>query len=242
MVTECSLVAVTPWSINPGLASAGPFCSRGSHRVWMLSPFQFVWQLQSPPRSLLSEPGWKALPLVKCLLSGCPEVISHPLSSSIYVASMQKSHFRAAVLLYLSLGCTLRWPILRPCFSLMLRSHDTGCDFSTLAEIIKNFASSSTFSNSFSSVAQLCPTLCNPVNRHEVHARPPCPSPTPGVYSNSCLRSSQIRHIIQVLWPLPASLVHGLLDIRGTYNLVWVWKDTEWKADTQTSLSNAECQ
>ena len=30
-----------------------------------------------------------------------------------------------------SLGWTLRWPILGPCFSLMLRSHDTGCDFST---------------------------------------------------------------------------------------------------------------
>ena len=35
----------------------------------------------------------------------------------------------------------------------------------------------------FSSVAQLCPTLCN----HEPqHARPPCPSPTPRVYPNSC--------------------------------------------------------
>ena len=33
-----------------------------------------------------------------------------------------------------------------------------------------------------SSVAQSCPTLCDP---HESqHARPPCPSPTPGVYSN----------------------------------------------------------
>ena len=35
----------------------------------------------------------------------------------------------------------------------------------------------------FSSVAQSCPTL----RPHEPqHARPPCPSPTPGVYSNSC--------------------------------------------------------
>ena len=34
----------------------------------------------------------------------------------------------------------------------------------------------------FSSVAQSCPTLCDPF----LHARPPCPSPTPGVYSNSC--------------------------------------------------------
>ena len=35
----------------------------------------------------------------------------------------------------------------------------------------------------FSSVTQLCPTL----RPHGLqHARPPCPSPTPGVYSNSC--------------------------------------------------------
>ena len=36
----------------------------------------------------------------------------------------------------------------------------------------------------FSSVAQSCLTLCNPVNHSTV--RPPCPSPTPGVYRNSC--------------------------------------------------------
>ena len=35
----------------------------------------------------------------------------------------------------------------------------------------------------FSSVAQLCPTL-RP--RESKHARPPCLSPIPGVYSNSC--------------------------------------------------------
>ena len=35
----------------------------------------------------------------------------------------------------------------------------------------------------FTSVTQSCPTLCN----HGLqHARPPCPSPTPGVYLNSC--------------------------------------------------------
>ena len=39
------------------------------------------------------------------------------------------------------------------------------------------------FSQSVSSVAQLCPTL----RPHESqHSRPPCPSPTPGVYSDSC--------------------------------------------------------
>ena len=37
----------------------------------------------------------------------------------------------------------------------------------------------------FSSVAQSCPTLCNPMNCMQ-HARPPCPSPTPGVHPNPC--------------------------------------------------------
>ena len=37
----------------------------------------------------------------------------------------------------------------------------------------------------FSSVAQSCLTLCDPMQ----HARPPCPSPTPGAYTNSCLLS-----------------------------------------------------
>ena len=36
----------------------------------------------------------------------------------------------------------------------------------------------------FSSVAQSCPTLCDP---HELqHTRPPCPSPTSGVHPNPC--------------------------------------------------------
>ena len=41
----------------------------------------------------------------------------------------------------------------------------------------------------FSSVAQLYLTLCNSSAYPPQHARPPCPSPTPGVYSNSCALS-----------------------------------------------------
>ena len=44
----------------------------------------------------------------------------------------------------------------------------------------------STFSSvQFSSVAQSCPTLCDPTNRSTPSL--PVPSPTPGVYSNPCL-------------------------------------------------------
>ena len=37
----------------------------------------------------------------------------------------------------------------------------------------------------FSSAAQSCPTLCNPMNCMQ-HATPPCPLPTPGACPNSC--------------------------------------------------------
>ena len=40
------------------------------------------------------------------------------------------------------------------------------------------------FEIQFSSVAQSCLTLCDPNELQ--HARPPCPSPTPVVYPNSC--------------------------------------------------------
>ena len=62
----------------------------------------------------------------------------------------------------------------------------------------------------FSSVAQLCPTL----RPHESqHTRPPCSSPTPGVYSNSCPSSrwchpaisSSVPHFSSCPQSLPAS-------------------------------------
>ena len=43
-----------------------------------------------------------------------------------------------------------------------------------------------TCSVQFSSVTQSCPTLWP---HQSQHARPPCPSPTPGVYPNSCASS-----------------------------------------------------
>ena len=49
------------------------------------------------------------------------------------------------------------------------------------------------YSVQFSSVTQSCLTL----QPHEVeHAKPPCPSPTPGVYPNSCLLSRWCHPII----------------------------------------------
>ena len=63
----------------------------------------------------------------------------------------------------------------------------------------------------FRSDAQSCPTL----RPHESqHARPPCPSPTPGVYSNPCLSSRSVmssNHLILcrlllLLPPIPPSI------------------------------------
>ena len=62
----------------------------------------------------------------------------------------------------------------------------------------------------FSSEAQSCPTLC----KHKLqHARPPCPSPTPGIHSNShpssrwChpAISSSVIPFCSCPQPLPAS-------------------------------------
>ena len=53
-----------------------------------------------------------------------------------------------------------------------------GCCFNTHTEFLVILYNS----NQFSSVTQLCPTLCDPMDC----TRPPCPSPAPGVYPNSC--------------------------------------------------------
>ena len=49
-----------------------------------------------------------------------------------------------------------------------------------------NMVSLHTYSVQFSSVALLCPNLWP---YEPQHTRPPCPSPTPGVHSNSCSSS-----------------------------------------------------
>ena len=65
--------------------------------------------------------------------------------------------------------------------------------------------------NQVSSVAQSCPTLCDPMECK--NTRPPCPSPTPTGYSNSCplsqwwhpTISSSVIHFSSSLQSFPAS-------------------------------------
>ena len=55
------------------------------------------------------------------------------------------------------------------------------------------------------SVAQLCPTLCDPMNCMQ-HTRLPCPSPSPGACSNSCPLSQWYHPTVSssvILFPLP---------------------------------------
>ena len=66
----------------------------------------------------------------------------------------------------------------------------------------------------FSSVQFNCSVMSNSLQPHESqHARPPCPSPTPGVHSNSCPSSqwchpaisSSVLHFTSCPQSLPAS-------------------------------------
>ena len=57
----------------------------------------------------------------------------------------------------------------------------------------------------FSSVTQLCPTLCDPMNHN---TRPPCPSPTPRVYPNSCPLSRWCHPTISSCHPLLTMSLH----------------------------------
>ena len=51
----------------------------------------------------------------------------------------------------------------------------------------------------FSSVAQPCPALCDPMLQH---ARPHCPMPTSGVYSNLCTKSVMPSNDLFLCQPL----------------------------------------
>ena len=66
----------------------------------------------------------------------------------------------------------------------------------------------------FSSVTQSCPTHCGPMDLQ--HDRPPCPSPAPGVYTNSCPLS-------QCCHPTISSSVIPLLLPPSIFPLIWVF-------------------
>ena len=87
----------------------------------------------------------------------------------------------------------------------------------------------------FSSVTQLCPTLCDPMNQH---ARPPCPSPATGVHSDS-RPSSQWCHpaISSSVVPFfcPQSLPAWVFSNESTLRMRW---PKYWSLSFSVSPSN----
>ena len=89
--------------------------------------------------------------------------------------------------------------------------------YKTGKETVSNASSQSQVSDQFSSVHFSCSVVSNPLWPHESqHARPPCPSPTPGVHPNSC-PSSRWCHPSHPLSPFPP-----------TFNLFQCWRG-EWQ-------------
>ena len=92
----------------------------------------------------------------------------------------------------------------------------------------------------FSSVAQSCPTL----RPHEPqHDRPPCPSPTPGVYRNSCpLRQWYNLTISSSIIPFPSCLQSFLTS--GSFQMSQLFtsggKNTEVTASTSVLPMNTQ--
>ena len=115
------------------------------------------------------------------------------------------------------------------------------------------------YSLQFSSVTQSCLTLCDPMDPME-HTRPPCPSPTPGVYSNSCPLSRWCLPIISsfaipfssCLQSFPASVsfqmsqlfASGITNKINTHMHIVIWiyiLSTTWIPKNPTARSKSVC-
>ena len=89
----------------------------------------------------------------------------------------------------------------------------------------------------FSSVAQLCLTL----RPHGLqHARPPCPSPTPGVYSNSCPLSQVMpsNHLILCRPLLPPPSVFPSIRVFSNESVLCIREPKYWSFSFSISPSN----
>ena len=87
--------------------------------------------------------------------------------------------------------------------------------------------------NQFSSVVQLCPTL----RSHGLqHARPPCPSPAPGVYPNSC-PSSRWCHPTVSSSVIPFSSCLQSFPASGSFQMSQVFTSGGQSIEVSTSTS-----
>ena len=93
----------------------------------------------------------------------------------------------------------------------------------------------------FSSVQFSCSVVSNSLRPHELqHARPPCPSPSPGVHSNSC-PSSQWCHLdissSVVLFPSCPQTLPSIRVFSNESTLCMRWPKC-WSFSFSISLSN----
>ena len=86
----------------------------------------------------------------------------------------------------------------------------------------------------FSSVAQSCLIFCDPHGLQ--HSRPPCPSPAPGVYSNSCL-SSRLCHSTLSSSVVPFSSCLQSFPASGSFPLSWFFASGGQSIGVSTSAS-----
>ena len=96
-----------------------------------------------------------------------------------------------------------------------------GFPFSTF-ELLKNILVQCVYSVQFS-----CSVVSNSLRPHESqHSRPPCPSPTPGVYSNSC-PSSRWCHPAISSSVIPFSSCPQSLPASGSFPMspLFTWGD-----------------
>ena len=84
----------------------------------------------------------------------------------------------------------------------------------------------------FSSVAQSCRTLCKPMNRRG----PPCPSPTPRVYPNSC-PSSRWCHPTISSSVVPFSSCPQSFPASGSFPMSWLFTSSGQSIGVSASAS-----
>ena len=102
------------------------------------------------------------------------------------------------------------------CSFLLCKNTAYFCMLTLYHEILLNLFPKVFLGNSFRSVQFSCSVVSDSLRPHELqHARPPCPSPTPGVHSDSCsssqwchpaISSSVVGHPLLLLPPIPPNI------------------------------------
>ena len=106
----------------------------------------------------------------------------------VFFSSRKPSKYQLAALMFLALAncCGQSTLFLNPSSEMTSGSPAAvlACHPSSVNPAYQNVVTSSF---KFSSVQFSCPVMSNYLQPHEAqHARPPCPSPTPGAYPNPC--------------------------------------------------------